>query len=63
MIHPLFQQILGAHGVQSLNEVMNTPEEAQRQQQTAEEYAAHIAELRAKLERHEHLWGVKEVLW
>ena len=55
MIHPLFQQILGAHGIQSLNTIMNTPEEAKRQQESAEQYAEHIAELRARLVNHEHV--------
>ena len=55
----LFQQVLGAHGIQVLTGIMNTPEEAKRQQQSAEEYTSRIAELRAKLDRHEHLWGVK----
>ena len=54
-INPLFQQILGSHGVQSLDSIMSTPAEQKRQQQTAEEFAAHIAEMRARLDRHEHV--------
>ena len=57
----LFQQVLGAQGVRTLSEIVNSPAENRRQQQSAEEFAARIAELRAKLERHEHLGGVKSI--
>jgi hypothetical protein len=54
-VNTLFQKILGAHGVQSLDAIMNAPEEATRQKESAEQYAAHIAEMRARLDNHEHV--------